>query len=105
MRIISNEIQQVFKAYAKQLRVEHAKGRPGQNRDTRAKGFEKVEISDEARTLAATLPDVTQKTQPNKPDRVDEKLKREPDSDEKEEKDTDSAKASPEDNRRSKVTN
>lgn len=105
MRIISNEIQQVFKAYAKQLRVEHSKGRPGQLRDTRAKGFEKVEISDEAKTLAANLTEATVQTQNNKSQRVDEKQKKEPDSDEKDEKDTDSAKASPEDNRSKKVVN
>ena len=105
MRIISNEIQQVFKAYAKQLRVDHAKGKVDQIRDTRAKGFEKVEISEEARTLAANLPEMIQKAPTAKQDRVDEKSKRDPDSSEKDEKETDSSKASPDNNRSKEVVN
>lgn len=105
MRIISNEIQQVFKAYAKQLRVEHSKGRPGQLRDTRAKGFEKVEISEEAKTLAANLSESTVQAQNTRPERVDEKYKKESQDNEKDDKDTDSAKASPDNNRSKEVTN
>ncbi len=94
MRIIPNEIQQVFKAYAKQLRVDHAKGNTRTVRDTRAKGFEKVEISEEARTLAASLPRLTRQA-PTKHDTVDKNLEKDAElSEEKEEKASESTKAS-----------
>jgi len=54
MRAVSNELRQVFRAYTKQLRGEYAKAKKGEQfRQNRAKGFERVEISDEAKALAA----------------------------------------------------
>ncbi len=54
MRIVSNELRQVFRAYTKQLRGEYTKARKGEaTKPTRAWGFERVEISEEAKALAA----------------------------------------------------
>ena len=59
MTIVSSELRQVFKAYTRQLRGQYAKTSNVQHRETRAPGFERVQISDEARALAAAgLPDL-----------------------------------------------
>ena len=54
MRVVSTELRQVFKAYTKQLR--HAPAKDGKERSSSVlyrKGYEKVELSDEARQLAS----------------------------------------------------
>lgn len=54
MRVVSNELRQVFRAYTKQLRGEYSEAKRGeQHRHSRAKGYEKVDISEEAKALAA----------------------------------------------------
>ena len=54
MAIVSTELRQVFRAYTKQLSGEYARAKSSeQATETRARGFERVEISQEARALAA----------------------------------------------------
>ena len=54
MRIVSTELRQVFRAYTKQLRGQYAKASKGEGvRESRARGFERVDISAEAKALAA----------------------------------------------------
>ena len=54
MTIVSTELRQVFRAYTKQLRGQYAKTIANErSQETRARGFERVEISHEARALAA----------------------------------------------------
>ncbi len=54
MRINSNAMANVFKAYTRQLRSEYAKAdRDGQLKNSPARGFEQVSLSKEAIALAA----------------------------------------------------
>jgi len=53
--VVSTELRQVFRAYTKQLRQAPAKeGKGGTESIMRRKGFEQVELSEEARQLAAS---------------------------------------------------
>jgi hypothetical protein len=53
MAIVSTELREIFRAYTRQLSGEYAKARSnGQATETRARGFERVDISVEARALA-----------------------------------------------------
>ncbi len=53
MRAVSNELRQVFRAYTKQLRSDVKAERGDKYRPQRIRGFEKVEISEEAKALSA----------------------------------------------------
>ncbi len=65
LRVASSELRQVFRAYTKQLRGEYAKASKGESvRQTRARGFERVEISEEAKALAASGMTVHRSEQP-----------------------------------------
>ena len=104
MKILSSEVQQVFRAYAKQLRTDYTKGRNEQVRETRAKGFEKVEISDEARALAANMPELVQKQAPaEKQGKVFSKKENTSEDPEANEKDSDTPKAESGDSRNRRV--
>lgn len=56
MRIVSTELRQVFRAYTKQLRGEYERAGESRGRESVAKGFERVDISPEAKILAQNLP-------------------------------------------------
>ncbi len=54
VRLVSNELRQIFRAYTKQLRGEYTKASKGETqKESLARGYEQVDISDEARALAA----------------------------------------------------
>ncbi|MCP4601894.1 MAG: hypothetical protein GY847_15505 [Proteobacteria bacterium] len=75
MRVVSSELRQVFRAYTKQLRGEYAKAKKDETaKQTRAKGFERVEISDEAKALAASRQSIDrpEKTASEEPTRKQE---------------------------------
>lgn len=55
MKVVSTELRQVFRAYTKQLRGEYDQSRSSAGRESVAKGFERVDISPEARALAQSL--------------------------------------------------
>jgi hypothetical protein len=52
MKIVSTELSQVFRAYTRQLRGEYDRARSTRGRESVAAGFERVDISDEAKALA-----------------------------------------------------
>ena len=53
MKIVSTELRQVFRAYTKQLRGEYDRVKSTVGRESVAKGFERVDISPEARAALA----------------------------------------------------
>jgi hypothetical protein len=56
LRVVSTELRQVFKAYTKQLRQAPAKdGKESTEAVQYRRGFEKVDLSAEARALAASF--------------------------------------------------
>ena len=57
MRIVSTELRQVFRAYTKQLRGEYERAGSTKGRESVAKGFERVDISPEAKALAQNAAD------------------------------------------------
>jgi len=68
LRVVSTELRQVFKAYTKQLR--HAPAKDGKEGSTEAvqyrRGFEKVELSAQARALAASSRNAEQSEEPDR---------------------------------------
>lgn len=55
MKVLSNGMTEIFRAYTRQLRNEYVKaGRESAIKQSPARGFEKVELSKEALALAAS---------------------------------------------------
>jgi hypothetical protein len=104
MRIVSTELRQVFRAYTKQLRGEYERAGTSQGRESVAKGFERVDISPEAKLLAQNLSNAVSAEPSSVEARPAEEVSEEEET-EKEEKDKDSPKDAEGSSRNKEIAN
>lgn len=103
MRIVSTELRQVFRAYTNQLRGEYERAGASQGRESVAKGFERVDISPEAKMLAQNLSNAVSADPTSIKEHPPEEISEE--ETEKEEKENDSPKDAAGSSRSKEVAN